>query len=942
MTRQRAPLVVEPEDHEPEADRGDSAEMEEGGSLAHLRELRSATEGHFGMLLRQERALANVQKDLKALVLSVEQRAELDLALKEALTHSAALERLLAEIEQQKHDELKDAIALSVALERQLGQLEKEKDAARDEAERQGELLRLGEKEFERLERDYKSLKRKYRSTLKILEAEREKLRDFKSRLAQAEVVVARYERSLPWTVYRRLARLIGRFRKGAGRLTGNSGRQRLIALLDRSPLFDREWYLKAYPDVAATGADPARHFLEHGWREGRDPSPAFSTTAYLKANSDVVKAGINPLIHFIEFGCSEGRGAPANRLAWLPAQSPADAFGPAAPCAEFPIPESVAAAWTKSADFEPGDGLLVIDDVPVGYVSEGDGRNVEVEFQRLKSLSGFAEPLKGPLTSEAGSVHGKLMDAWFINNATLRTRWSGDGATFVIRAYQHDPDADGRPTLVGEGCAQSATDVIDLALTNPYFPVLLLCSDGQGSIIGSEMLAFPSLCRGGPHYSELVALSANDEASERPALDLVGHSGSLARGLMDLRNGTSKPTVALIEVDLAGSDGTHPMFQPDFRSWLLHVCSVGVRARQPHSDSPGSDYLAQAVMLDDPGQRAEGAGVLVIAGDMIPSIAALSATAESAEGADTVQAVLPVSFAPLDPSQPSSLISLAGFGSNSLADGAPNYPIAWARFVSATDLRLAREGLPAAIKLAGPRGLSESELLVPVMDGLPTSEGREGVTWIVYPGTWEEEALAQSFESLSLQAGSKDQRIAIVGAAGGNALGLAEHFFPSRVRLWPDAASAIRASETALIGYLGPGVLLHDDRTSQVLSAMLRDTAVASAACVVVSADKRGKGWQVALADCGELAAPAKPQAEAIWRANFPVAMPPRDLWLARTSSVVDWLSGDGALGQDEGAHLCTSFVAASYITARSDQQSPIRVPRAAHSSTRMEELYG
>ncbi|MGX9353370.1 glycosyltransferase (plasmid) [Shimia sp. W99] len=35
---------------------------------------------------------------------------------------------------------------------------------------------------------------------------------------------------------------------------------------------FDPGWYLAAYPDVAATGMNPLRHFLRHGRREGRLP----------------------------------------------------------------------------------------------------------------------------------------------------------------------------------------------------------------------------------------------------------------------------------------------------------------------------------------------------------------------------------------------------------------------------------------------------------------------------------------------------------------------------------------------------------------------------------------------------------------------------------------------------------------------------------------------
>lgn len=78
--------------------------------------------------------------------------------------------------------------------------------------------------------------------------------------------------------------------------------------LKDLLPGFDKDYYLGNNPDVQAKSVDPAKHFLEHGWKEGRDPSWGFSLSGYLQCNPDVRDAGINPLIHFLQFGITEGR----------------------------------------------------------------------------------------------------------------------------------------------------------------------------------------------------------------------------------------------------------------------------------------------------------------------------------------------------------------------------------------------------------------------------------------------------------------------------------------------------------------------------------------------------------------------------------------------------------------------------------------------------------
>jgi len=80
------------------------------------------------------------------------------------------------------------------------------------------------------------------------------------------------------------------------------------IAVIEASQRFDKEFYKRRYPDIAASGMDPVQHYVRHGAAEGRDPSEEFSTAFYLKKNSDVAASGINPFRHYIEHGSSEGR----------------------------------------------------------------------------------------------------------------------------------------------------------------------------------------------------------------------------------------------------------------------------------------------------------------------------------------------------------------------------------------------------------------------------------------------------------------------------------------------------------------------------------------------------------------------------------------------------------------------------------------------------------
>ncbi len=71
---------------------------------------------------------------------------------------------------------------------------------------------------------------------------------------------------------------------------------------------FDTGFYLAENPDVREVGADPLTHFIDLGWREGRNPCREFDTCYYLLSNPDVAAAGINPFLHFLCAGADEGR----------------------------------------------------------------------------------------------------------------------------------------------------------------------------------------------------------------------------------------------------------------------------------------------------------------------------------------------------------------------------------------------------------------------------------------------------------------------------------------------------------------------------------------------------------------------------------------------------------------------------------------------------------
>ena len=89
---------------------------------------------------------------------------------------------------------------------------------------------------------------------------------------------------------------------------------------------FDADFYLRRYSDVRIAGADPLSHFIDYGWKEGRNPSPLFDCDYYLANNADAADENLNPFYHFITKGRAEGRrGSPVGSRLYPAMTAPPD-----------------------------------------------------------------------------------------------------------------------------------------------------------------------------------------------------------------------------------------------------------------------------------------------------------------------------------------------------------------------------------------------------------------------------------------------------------------------------------------------------------------------------------------------------------------------------------------------------------------------------------------
>ncbi|MBD9453535.1 hypothetical protein IB244_18520 [Rhizobium sp. RHZ02] len=83
---------------------------------------------------------------------------------------------------------------------------------------------------------------------------------------------------------------------------------RRQLAARHLRSFFAEEWYLDNNPDVKTQGLTGLAHYLQSGWKEGRNPTPSFDVKEYLSLNPDVAASGVEPFTHFVLRGIKEGR----------------------------------------------------------------------------------------------------------------------------------------------------------------------------------------------------------------------------------------------------------------------------------------------------------------------------------------------------------------------------------------------------------------------------------------------------------------------------------------------------------------------------------------------------------------------------------------------------------------------------------------------------------
>jgi hypothetical protein len=564
-----------------------------------------------------------------------------------------------------------------------------------------------------------------------------------------------------------------------------------------------------------------------------------------------------------------------------------------------FPFSQPDESGWIRHADLTaaPGQSLCELGGIVLGTAPDlraapdllaaleaanAYSRLMDIESGQGVSLRGHGkEPVRttsnlahsSDLVLKCPGIPLEFIDAWFANDLDLVMRAQvgevESDAALVVRFFQYDEPAQRLRILAEHALRPRNSNLIDVPTLNPLLPILICVAGRDGDIRHTSLLPFPSLCRGGLHYGELLgsAGGSNVWASLQPlSVELVGS------WLAD------KPghVIERIEVDIADAVGSERIFQPLVQDWLAaFLIPVAPIGRPAANESIAQRYLENNLrVLTDrirrrvlQSSRQERRGLLLrLPAGALPSlqcIVARSPLPKHAPDASQTRFIvademtanpkwlveMPAVDEKLLAVQPANSCTFPSLASpesaSASAIGAP-FPLS-IHFRDFSDQDAALLIMPFVAEATAP--------LIPRTDN-DTPLG-SGSTSVIFPYAGSIGFFAAFLDSLKFQVGCENIEI-IVGLSpsqGGSkprVVELLNASFWGRARMleYPEELSAtarlnaLAAGATGdFIVVAGEPVLLHDCRTLAMLRVLVASTKIACASCLLIHSERKRKG---------------------------------------------------------------------------------------------------
>lgn len=784
-----------------------------------------------------------------------------------------------------------------------------EREVARKNLLKREEELSHKEREITALKMKLFENREKLQKTLNEKEVNRREV-------LKLESTLKKINDTFVWKAHAYFEKIIRNLRHFSSFYIGNSKVNEVEWVL-KSNYFDAEWYLEQYPDVVNGGLNPAKHYFSFGAKEGRDPSSRFSTQFYLNRYPDVAHSNINPLVHFERFGIHEDREIAPSKYASKKkpivhqvtsaqiSQNKAhsnniqdegtDVYKPSGQSAVLSTSKISYIKYADMPNRQDGQSLIFCNE-NLGWLNaqnEIDLKNSGIIenaslFCKMMGLSDisfllgeesinfssayqvYLEDTNARVSLKFSGENWKVESIWYVNGQDIRIRFSAEEnakmCPIVVRFFQYDRTGLDKLVLVGEKLLiNSELEIADIALINPFFPILITYSTPEAYLLSASLIPFPSLCRGGYHFAELTQMQSIVNTPEN--LQFV--SQKLFAEYIHSIEESSYRALGRIEIDIKKALGSEVIFSNNFKEWLWIVMRLKLSIWQkPSGESKNNvsywnDVINVSLLHAIPDREMTENFGLVCPANALPSLHVLVAGADNIGTFCSTNGYI-VKDLVLEARR--WYVNIPAISQKFLWMKPENFPIAFPFLytIKFPDFPLNEQKLhfglpPIAIVQRDISTVHQSALIMPVTPEIPLILKNDNIgnkiskVIIVYRNLeCSQEELSAFFESLLLQEGIYLEKFIFIhdhNQANLNeiAKGL-EHYFHDKYILidsgndLEDKTIKALFSDEHFVFVVQKNIVVHDPRTLMTLTQIANEEQVGSVGCLSVYEKNDGK----------------------------------------------------------------------------------------------------
>jgi len=211
---------------------------------------------------------------------------------------------------------------------------------------------------------------------------------------------------------------------------------------------------------------------------------------------------------------------------------------------------------------------------------------------------------LKRVSLAESFGGIARLADIWYCADYKLRLRLEGLATKASVKQvgllvfHQIDPVSGKLRTCHEQVICGDSIVLVDVQLFDPFWPVLITMLAADGTLCDIRFLPFPSLARGGVHYSEMFFAGLSSDYIG----DLAARSADLLDAWAASTQVLSSGLVTGIEIDVTAANGSELLLSSPMMGWLRNLFNLELRLKQPKDGAVVSEetlgYLAESIRV--------------------------------------------------------------------------------------------------------------------------------------------------------------------------------------------------------------------------------------------------------------------------------------------------------------------------------------------------------